>query len=445
MRAVIMAGGKSTRLTSVAKDIPKPMFPILGKPILDYQIESLKKSGITEITVFIGHFGEVIQQHLGGGQKHGVHIDYIVEAEPLGTAGALYFLKSKIEKDFVLVFGDLIFDVDFNRFMDFHKKHGATISLYGHPNAHPYDSDVIIIDEENRVTSIFPKNDERAFFYHNFVNAGLYCVSPKVLETIKVLKKIDLEKTIITEQIKLGNVFAYKSTEYVKDMGTPDRLNTVVEDVKNGVVSGRSLKQKQRAIFLDRDGTINEYVGFLTETVQFKLLSQVAEAIAKINTSPYLTIVVTNQPVIARGECTFDELENIHKKMETELGRRGAYVDDIFFCPHHPHKGYAGEVPELKFECECRKPKIGMLRQASERYNIDLSQSYYIGDTTMDIQTGINAGMRTVLVSTGEAGNDRKYDVKPDFAARDLLEAITMVLGHGNMDRESMGANDQEE
>lgn len=427
MRAVIMAGGKGTRLAALNADIPKPMFPVLGRPILEYQIESLKKSGITDITLIIGHLREVVIDHFGDGQHFGVNISYIEENEPLGTAGALYYLKDEAEP-FVLVFGDLILDIDFNRFMDFHKACGGAITLYGHPNAHPYDSDVIEIDQTNRVTGILSKKVERAFYYHNFVNAGVYCVSPDALDTIAEPKKIDLEKTLIARLIAEGKVYAYKSTEYVKDMGTPDRLEAVSADVKNGVVAGRSLKQKQKAIFLDRDGTINEYVGFLRSIDEFRLLSGVPEAIARINASPYLTIVATNQPVIARGEVTFAELDEIHKKMETELGKGGAYLDDIFFCPHHPHKGYEGEVPELKIDCDCRKPKTGMLKTAAEKYNIDLSASWYIGDTTIDIQTGKNAGMKTILVQTGEGGNDGKHDVSPDYVAADLMEAIKHIL-----------------
>lgn len=428
MRSVIMAGGKGTRLASVSKDIPKPMVPVLGKPILEYQIESLKKSGITDITLIVGHMKDVIVNYFSDGSKWDVNIGYIEEVEPLGTAGALFYLKDSIKDDFILVFGDLIFDVDFNRFMDFHKTYGAMITLYGHPNAHPYDSDVVVVDKKNNVTSILSKKEERNFYYHNFTNAGLYCMSPKILQTILFPVKLDLEKTLIAEQIEKGTVYAYKSTEYVKDMGTPERLKAVSEDVKNGVVSSRSLKQKQKAVFLDRDGTINEYVGFLTRSEQFKLFPGVTEAIAKLNASSYLTIVATNQPVIARGECTYEELENIHKKMETELGKNGAYLDDIFFCPYHPDRGYEGEVSKLKIDCDCRKPKVGMLKQAAEKYNIDLKSSWYIGDTTMDIQTGINAEMKTVLLHTGEAGKDGKYDVIANYEADTLLDAVTFIF-----------------
>ena len=123
-----------------------------------------------------------------------------------------------------------------------------------------------------------------------------------------------------------------------------------------------------------------------------------------------------------------EDVENIHKKMETLLGKEGVFLDDVFYCPHHPDKGYPEENPAYKIPCECRKPKTGMIREAAERYNIDLAGSWMIGDTTMDIQTGINAGMRTALVLTGEAGNDKKYDVKPDLVCKDLLDAVEKIL-----------------
>ena len=427
MRAVIMAGGKGTRLQGISDEIPKPMIPILGKPILEYQIDNLCKNGIKSITIIVGYLKESIIDYFGNGEAFGVSIDYIEEKEPLGTAGALYYLKKETD-DFLLIFGDLIFDVCFEKFIKYHKKKNAYITLFSHPNSHPFDSDIVSIDNQGRVLEMFRKNKERNFDYHNIVNAGIYCIKPSVLDEIDAPEKKDLEKDLILKLILKGKVFAYKSTEYVKDMGTPNRLQAVSADIINGIVANRCLQIEQKAIFLDRDGTINKYVGFLRNLSQFELLSLVPEAIAQINTSSYLAIVVTNQPVIARGEVSFKELDDIHKKMETELGKKGAYIDDLFFCPHHPDKGFEGEIPELKVECNCRKPKIGMLINASTKYNIDLHKSWYIGDTTTDIKTGINAGMSTVLVRTGEAGKDGKYDVTPDYIADNLMDAVLYIL-----------------
>jgi D,D-heptose 1,7-bisphosphate phosphatase len=190
-----------------------------------------------------------------------------------------------------------------------------------------------------------------------------------------------------------GHIFAYTTPEYIKDMGTPDRYYEVENDIKQGKVKARNLQHKQKAVFLDRDGTINQYVGFLTTAEQFDLIPQVADAIKRINQSGRLAIVVTNQPVIARGECSWDELQHIHQKMETELGKCGAYLDGIYVCPHHPDKGFAGERPEYKVTCECRKPKAGLFLQAAADFNIDLSQSYMIGDSDNDVEAGRNAGL----------------------------------------------------
>lgn len=214
--------------------------------------------------------------------------------------------------------------------------------------------------------------------------------------------KVDLNRQLLKPLAGTGKMFCYDSPEYVKDMGTPDRYYSVCVDYREGRVTGKNLKNKQKAIFLDRDGTINKYVGFLRNIDEFELIDGVAEAIRKINESGCLAIVVTNQPVIARGEVSFDELEEIHNKMETLLGKEGAYLDAIYYCPHHPHKGYAGERPELKIDCDCRKPKPGMLLKAAEDFNIDLSQSWMIGDGENDIKAGINAGCKAVLIGNGK-------------------------------------------
>ena len=126
-------------------------------------------------------------------------------------------------------------------------------------------------------------------------------------------------------------------------------------------------------MFLDRDGTINIEKGFLTDAEDFELIEGAAKAIRTINQSEYLAVVCTNQPVIARGECTFNKLREIHDKMETLLGQEGAYLDAIYYCPHHPDKGFEGERPEYKIDCDCRKPNDGLLRKAAADFNIDLS------------------------------------------------------------------------
>ena len=431
MKTVIMAGGRGTRISSVASDIPKPMIKIEGRPVLERELECLRDQGFTDIILTVSHLGHIIMDYFGDGsgispatgKSFGVHIEYYFEEQPLGNAGALFKIRDKLESDFLLLNADAVFDVDFNRFVEFHKQHGGLVTLFTHPNSHPYDSGVIIADEKDAVKQWLAKEDERPQWYRNRVNAGLHVINPAVLDMVGIDAdkvgtvgengkpvKVDLDRQLLKPLAGTGKMFCYDSPEYVKDMGTPERYEAVCRDYKAGRVSSKNLKNKQKAIFLDRDGTINKYVGFLRNIDEFELIDGAAEAVRLINESGYLAVVVTNQPVIARGEVSFDELNAIHNKMETLLGAEGAYLDAIFYCPHHPHKGYEGEVPELKIDCDCRKPKPGMLLKAAQDFNIDLSQSWMIGDGENDVKAGQNAGCKTALIGSEGYGQDITVD-----------------------------------
>ncbi len=428
-----MAGGKGTRISSVASDIPKPMIKIEGKPVLEREIECLRDQGFTDLIITVSHLVDHIINYFGDGSFFGVKIDYFIEKTPFGNAGALFKLRDKLDDDFLLLNADSIFDIDFNRFVDYHKTKGGLVTLFTHPNSHPYDSGVLIADSDSTVDTWLTKEDIRPRWYRNRVNAGLHVINPAVLDMVYVdaekigtedengkIVKVDLDRQILKPLCGTGKMFCYDSPEYVKDMGTPDRYDSVCADYREGRVQAKNLKNKQKAIFLDRDGTINKYVGFLRDIDEFELLPGVAEAIKAINASGCLAIVVTNQPVIARGEVTYEQLQEIHNKMETLLGQQGAYLDAIYFCPHHPHKGYEGEVPELKIECDCRKPKPGMLLKAAEDFNIDLNQSWMIGDGENDIKAGKAAGCKTALIGEEDFGQD--------ISGQDLLDIVSKIL-----------------
>jgi D-glycero-D-manno-heptose 1,7-bisphosphate phosphatase len=423
MKVVLMAGGRGTRISELFPDIPKPLIPIQNIPVLEREIISLASQRFTDIILTVGYLHQKIQDYFGNGSKWGVKIEYFVEDKPLGNAGALFFLN--LTEDFLLLNADAVFDVDFNRMVDHHRSHCGLVTLFTHPNSHPYDSGLIISSKTGEVEKWLAKEDERPLYYKNRVNAGLHVISPKTLEMSGIrpedigkedkngkIRKVDLDRQILKPLCSTHTMFCYDSPEYVKDMGTPERYHSVCADFEKGVVQAKNLSNKQKAIFLDRDGTINRYVGFLRTTEEMELLPDAAEAIKLINTSGYLAIVVTNQPVIARGEVTWEGLEEIHNKMETELGKQGAYLDALYFCPHHPHKGYEGEIPELKFDCDCRKPKPGMLLKATEDLNIELKNSYMIGDSNSDVHAGEAAGCKSIKIEEGG-----------------LLEAVKKILG----------------
>ncbi|MDR2494426.1 MAG: HAD-IIIA family hydrolase [Spirochaetaceae bacterium] len=434
MKAVIMAGGRGTRIASIARDIPKPMIPLAGKPVIAHQIERLMENGFTDITVVVGHLGQQIKDYFGCGYSFDGNgrcaISYYTETEPLGTAGALYKLPD-VTEDFLVINGDIVFDIDFSRMLAFHKRRNAIATLAAHPNSHPEDSALLITDGEDRVTAWLSKEDPRGHF-RNLVNAGIHLLKKEALPAQRD-EKVDLDRNILKPLIASGGVFAYKTPEYIKDMGTPERYAAVSRDMEQGIVGSRNLSKPQKAVFLDRDGTINRAAGFVRRPEELVLLDGAAEAVRLINRAGYLAIVITNQPVIARGEVTLAELAEIHRKMETDLGREGAFVDDIFFCPHHPDRGYAGERAEYKIDCACRKPAPGLILQAAAQYTIDPGRSFMVGDSPRDVLAGIAAGCTPVLLSASEpsgpladALQGRRVDCFPslrDFALRRLPPA----------------------
>ena len=422
MKTVIMAGGKGTRISELFPDIPKPLIPIDGVPVLEREIISLRNQGFDDLILTISYMSDKIKDYFGDGSKWNVHIEYFVENIPLGNAGALFKLREKFgDDDFLLLNADAIFEVDFKRMIQFHKNKNALVTLFTHPNSHPYDSGLIIADRDLSVKQWLTKEETRPEWYKNRVNAGLHVINAKALDMVDIdtdmigkeverkIVKVDLDRQVLKPLCGKNVMYCYDSPEYVKDMGTPDRYRAVEKDYIAGIVKAKNLANKQKAVFLDRDGTINIYKGFLRNIDDFELIDGVTEAIKKINNSGYLCIVVTNQPVIARGEVTYEQLNEIHNKMETQLGLEGAYIDGIYFCPHHPHKGYSGEIAELKIDCECRKPKPGLLLKAANDFNIDLSKSFMVGDGENDIKAGIAAGCISILIGQnvgyGESDN----------------------------------------
>lgn len=421
LQLIIMAGGKGTRLNSLTNNIPKPMVTVAGKPVLEHQLNFFCKCGFKNVTVSIGHLGQVIKNYFQDGAAFGLNIKYIEETEPLGTVGALRFSESS--PDLLLVVnGDIIFDFDLKRMLDYHKTKNADITLFTHPNSHPQDSAIIETDFNGRVINWLNKEEPRKNI-PNRVNAGIHLIRRAVLDFNSVTwqkTKVDLDRDILKPKISTAKIFAYDSPEYVKDMGTPERYFQVEADFKAEIIASKNLNKKQKAIFLDRDGTLNRHIGFLNNAAQMELLDGVGTAVKLINQSSYLALVVSNQPVIARGECTFEEMQNIHNRLEMLLGMEGAYLDGITFCPHHHDKGFTGEVADLKIDCDCRKPKPGMLLKMAEKFNIDLKNSFMIGDSKIDVEAGIAAGCKSIYI--GEENISNCYN------AKNLLDAVKFIL-----------------
>jgi D-glycero-D-manno-heptose 1,7-bisphosphate phosphatase len=387
----------------VVPDLPKPMVPVCGKPLLERQVSALVAQGYDQIILVVGYMHDRIQAHLGDGSRLGATIHYFVEKTPLGTAGALPLLRTKPEEDLLVVNGDIAFDIDLSRFEAFHRNCGRLATLFTHPNDHPGDSSALEINSRGIVTRWLGKNTSTGW-RPNLANAGIHLLTGRMLSDLpKDHRPRDLDADLLAPLVAQGELAAYRSPEYVKDLGTPSRYAAVEKDWQRGIPASKNLSRKQRAVFLDRDGTLVFHRSFLRSAEQLELTPGASELVRRINRSGSLAILVTNQPVIARGEVTWEELRQIHNKLEALLGADGAYLDDIFLCPHHPDRGFSGERPEYKVDCDCRKPRPGLLLQAAARYNIDLSRSLMLGDSQTDIEAAAAVGCRAVQNTTDVA------------------------------------------
>jgi histidinol-phosphate phosphatase family protein len=437
---IILAGGAGTRLRARLGDLPKPMIPVADKPLLEHQVKLAKKFGFTDLIFFVHYRADLIEKYFGDGKNFGVQIQYVLEKEPLGTAGAVLAGFEKLAERFVVLYGDTMVNVDLNRIWNAHEKAKAAATLLLHPNDHPFDSDLVEINSESFVTAFHNRPHAENVWRQNLVNAGLYVLEKSALKSFLPSANshlpsaiLDFGKDVFPAMVRAGKkLLGYNSPEFIKDIGTPGRYDKISAQFAVGIVQRSSLATPQRAVFLDRDGTLIPDKDCLSSADGLELLPGVAESIHELNYNGWRTVVVTNQPVIAKGFCDETELQKIHNKLETLLGREHAFLDRIYFCPHHPEKGFAGERTELKMDCDCRKPKIGMIQKAVADLNIDLKQSWLIGDTTTDLQTAKNAGLKSILVRTGAGGRDGKFSAQPDFVFDTLVQAVDFIVRQKN-------------
>jgi histidinol-phosphate phosphatase family protein len=442
-QAILLAGGKGTRLAARLNGLPKPLIDIAGKPLLERQIELLKLAGIDEVVLLVNFQAEVIRKFCEVHHNWDLKITLVDDGVPLGTAGATLAAWEYLADDFLVIYGDTMLEVDLARITKLHEAHPeVAATLFLHPNDHPHDSDLVELNYNGEIIAFHPYPHSPEVFLPNLVNAGLYVVRKNALASwqatwrtkLQTLQQTspqlmdfgkDLFPALLTEGRQL---LGYISPEYIKDCGTPARLDKVTKDFIGGRISAFSLEHPQRAVFLDRDGVLVHEINHLHHPDQLSLLPEVGVALKRLNESLYRAIVITNQPVVARGDCTLAELQGIHNKLETLLGREGAYLDRILYCPHHPERGFAGEVTALKIPCQCRKPAIGMIEKAQADWNIDLEHSWFVGDTTVDVQTAHNAGVRSILLETGHGGLDARYPIVADYTLPNLAVAVEFIL-----------------
>ncbi len=425
----IVAGGKGVRMGEAYPGLPKALIPVGGKPLLQHHLELARAAGVEGVTIFAGHLAEKIADFVGDGARFGLDVRVIVEDAPMGNAGLLVGSLDALPEQFFVLYGDVMAAVDLQRLGAFHLAHGADFTTLVHPNDHPLDSDLIEADADGRVTAIHAYPHPDGQYFANLVNAALYVVRREALRPFaKACGKLDFTKDVLAGLVARGaNVLAYRSAEYIKDAGTPARLARVEADWRAGKIRPASPGAARPAVFLDRDGTLNDDRPFINCAANLELLPGAGAALRRLREAGFLLILVTNQPVIARGEATWADLDDIHRKLEWELGKAGAYLDARYVCPHHPDAGFPGEVPALKVACDCRKPATGLIDEACRDFAIDRAASWMVGDSTRDVELARRAGLRSVLVRTGNGGEDGRYEVRPDHVVADIAAAAELI------------------
>ena len=429
---LILAGGKGTRLRERLGDMPKPLIDLAGTPLLERQIVFLRKYGYKNIFILVNYQAQYIEKFCKQKKFLDLNICIIDDGEPLGTAGATLNIIDRLQDQVLIVYGDTVFDIDLNRLELFHRQDpDVAATLFLHPNDHPTDSDLVEIDEYGYVTQFHSYPHCEDALLPNLVNAALYIVNTSHFKQFKNFPKpSDFAKDLFPFMLDSGKKFlGYSSPEYIKDIGTPERLDRAEEAIKIGRVERSNLNYPQKAVFIDRDGTLNEEIGqYVTTPDLLKIYNGVGSSLKRLHDSEWRTILVSNQPIVARGECSFKELRKINAKLEKEIAKSKAFFDKIYICPHHPDDGFEGEVKALKIICTCRKPAPGMFLNAKKELNIDLSLSWHIGDSSADLGAAINAGITSITVETGNGGLDDKYSFQPEFSVPNFSDAVDFIL-----------------
>ena len=305
------------------------------------------------------------------------------EEKPLGTAGGLAALKGRIGEPFIFLYGDAAPSMDFRRMLAFHEAAKAAITLLAHPNSHPYDSDLLLVGPCDTLVGITRKGEARLFDYSNLVNAGAYIVS-RGAESVEAGIKQDFEKDILPRFLAGGRARAYRTPEFVKDMGTPERLAEVEAAILSGAVEARRLSFPQKAIFLDRDGTINRYVDLLCRPEQIELLPGSAQAIRAINESGYLCFVVSNQPVVARG-CVDGRCRGDAPADGDSPGRPGRLRGRYPLLPAPSRLGLSRGGAGVQDRLRVPKAQAGHDPGPGCALYARLFRSFMVGDTSSDV------------------------------------------------------------
>ncbi len=426
--AVVLCGGKGARLAPVIGDLPKVLAPVGGRPLLAHLFEALAAAGTRRVILLAGVGGARVRDVAPELAPAGLAVSTFVESSPLGTAGALGSIAAELNDRFLLLFGDVYADVDFRRLRDAAVLRGGLGTLLVHRSSHPEDSDVVIVDDAQRLVGWLGRGARRkcAVGGGALTNSAVAVLHRELLDRVPRGRASDLTEDVLPPLVDArAPLFAYVSSEYVRDVGTPERLAAVDADYR----AGRTRVRAELAL-LDRDGVlVEEATEPLVSPDSVRLIPGAAAAVRKLNDAGIGAIVITNQAAVARGACTPAMLDAVHERLGALLAAEGARLDAVYHCPHHPETHWNEGLRELRGPCRCRKPSTGMIERAIDEHGARAWRSVVIGDATIDLQTAHNAGLPAIAVSTGKACRDARYPASATWRFADLCAAASWLAG----------------
>lgn len=394
LAVVVLAGGKGTRSADPSK--AKLAQLIHGASLMEWHLRLLKNTEVSEVVVVAGHAGNQVDALCSSLDSTKFKIKVLHEKEQKGTINALKFAADNTNAtEFLVILGDILMSLDVPKMLATWRQSGKSVAVVVHPSTHPGDSDAVFTSFDGEV-KVGPKKTSRVNV-PNMSSAGLFAITRSGLE--RYVDCRDFGSDVLPAAGAKHDLFAFVTSHYLKDTGTPDRLMAAQADVESGAFERRGALSHRRALFLDRDGVVNPAIPEVYDPDEYTVMPGVADAIREANKTGIPVFIVTNQPGIAKGFMTQSQHEAIRARMDAILGAQGAFVDDYAYCPHHPETGFAGEIPELKIVCECRKPAPGLALQLSEAHAIDLGNSVMVGDTRMDAGLAKATGMHFIHVA----------------------------------------------
>jgi D,D-heptose 1,7-bisphosphate phosphatase len=382
-QAVILVGGKGTRLGRLTSETPKPMMDIGGRPFIHILIEEIARHGFLDIVLLCGHLAERIYSVFDDMIVLGARVRCLIEPQPMGTGGALLQAADQLDESFMLMNGDSFFDFNFLdlRYFSVGRAWLGKVALRPLQDTGRYG---VVKLEGERITAFA----EKAAIGPGLINGGVYILRRQVLDYINKVP-CSLEQDVLPQLVAEGLIFGRAYPGYFIDIGIPEDLRRARDELPS---------RRRATMFFDRDGVLNHDAGYTHLIEDFRWMPGAIEAIKLCNDRGWLVIIVTNQAGIARGFYDEESVLALHRWMQEHLRQHGAHVDAIYICPHHPE----GTVKELAIACDCRKPEPGMLRLALQEWpGIDVSSSWMIGDKPSDLEAAAKVGIRGRLFESG--------------------------------------------